>query len=59
MIVVRHRRSGEDWSEPQEFSDDRLQELMDRANAAFGDPGKTLGGPNEHVPAPTRAKRRR
>ena len=59
MLVVRWRRSGEGWSEPQEFEDDRLQELMDRANKAFGDPDRILGGPHEYVPAPHGTKKRR
>lgn len=45
-IVMRYRKTGEEWQE-REYPDDRLQELMDRANAVFGDPSKILGGPSE------------
>lgn len=43
-IEVRYRKTGEEWT-LRTYPDDMLQELMDRANAAFGDPTKDLGGP--------------
>lgn len=60
MIYVRWRKAGdEQWSE-REYPDDMLQTLMDRANKAFGDPEKNLGGPVEAlVPVPIRKPGRR
>lgn len=44
------RRTGEAEASTSEYADDRLQELMDRANQAFGDPTKILGGPSMTPP---------
>jgi hypothetical protein len=45
MIVVTWRKAGQS-EESREYPDDRLQELMDRANAVFGTPGLILDGPS-------------
>ena len=46
MLIVSWRKSGEEL-QTKEYEDDRLQELMDRANATFGNPERDLtGGPN-------------
>ncbi len=45
MLIVSWRKSGEEL-QTKEYPDDRLQELMDRANATFGNPERDLtGGP--------------
>jgi hypothetical protein len=49
VILVRWREKvGNEWDEWQEreFTDDRLQELMDRAWKKYGDPTLILGGPS-------------
>lgn len=50
MLTVRWRLAGEDWQE-REYHDDRLQEVMDRANQRFGNPAIDLGGPVEAEPS--------
>lgn len=45
MIVVTWRKTG-DPERSKEYPDERLQELMDRANATFGVPGLILDGPS-------------
>ena len=45
MILVTWRKAGEP-EQSREYPDDRLQELMDRANLTFGSPGLILGGPS-------------
>jgi hypothetical protein len=45
MIVLTWKKAGEP-EQSREYPDDRLQDLMDRANAAFGTPGLILDGPN-------------
>lgn len=45
MILVTWHKSGEP-EQSREYPDDRLQELMDRANQTFGTPGLILDGPN-------------
>lgn len=45
-ILVAFRKTGSDWDH-REYADDMLQTLMDRANQAFGDPNKYLGGPSD------------
>lgn len=41
MLIVSWQKSGE-LPQTKEYPDDRLQELMDRANATFGDPSRDL-----------------
>lgn len=43
--ILMHFKDGEAWSGPYRYSLDRLQEVMDRANAKFGNPEVDLGGP--------------
>lgn len=45
MILVTWKKSGEP-EQSKEYPDDRLQELMDRANATFGNPALILDGPS-------------
>jgi hypothetical protein len=47
-ILVTWRKAGEP-EQSREYPDDRLQDLMDRANAAFGTPGLILDGPSTKV----------
>jgi hypothetical protein len=49
VILVRWREKvGNEWDEWQEreFTDDRLQELLDRAWKKYGNPDLIQGGPN-------------
>ena len=45
MILVTWRKPGEP-EQSREYTDERLQELMDRANATFGNPALILDGPS-------------
>lgn len=57
--VLYRWREGEAWSDWRRISLDKLQELMDRANAKFGDPTKDLGGPNAATDEPPRQRKQR
>ncbi len=62
VMIVRIRRPGVgDVRIEVPYTDDKLQQLMDRANAEFGDPTKQLGGPEpvQAKPVPPPGGRRR